>query len=136
MIKYPNYRRNESSPGLSRSGPGIAISCPPVVRLGTDPVFALHGSLEVPKKEAARFRGHLLQAVVILLRGPYPAVLNVGSSDLLFPDDLEEAGENIRGFFSLDLFDFFNLLQVPNSYFVSASIFRYLSDVMAVDVVK
>lgn len=134
MLTYPSYRMNEKSPVLDPAMPGIAVSAPPVVEPGRGQAFELHGSFLVAREEVAWFTGNLLQAVVILLRGPQPATLNVGTGELLFPDDLVETGDFIQGFFHLDLFDFFNLVRVPNRYFVSASIFRHLSGVVTVDV--
>lgn len=133
-MNFPSYRRCENSPVLDH--PGIALATPKVVVLGRAAVFPLFGSLVVPKKEALEFKGHLMRAVVVLIRGPYPATLNVGHDDLLFADDLVEEGETIRGFFNLNLFEFFDLIQVPNRYFVSVSLFHYLSDVSIVDVVE
>ncbi len=134
-IKFPYYRRHNYSPQFEP--PGIAISCPAIVTLSkTDNVLPLYGSFAVPAKTASEFSRHLMQAAVILIRGPQPATLNVGREELLFGDDLVEEGEMVRGFFSLDLFDFFNLLQVPNRYHVSASIFQYISSVLTVDVVR
>ena len=132
-MDFPNYRKNENSPLLSL--PGIVVSSPKVVKLGGTPEFPLFGSFVLPKKEASEFPENLLQAVVVLIRGPNAAVRNVGNGELLFPDDLIEAGENVYGFFNLELFAFFNLMQVPNRYFVSASILNHVSDVLAIDVV-
>lgn len=135
MVKFPAYQRNENSPSMNPFSSGIAITSVPVVELGKTPVFPLFGSFIVPKKSASEFHGHLLQAVIILLRGPNPTTRNLGKGELLFEDDLLEEGDGIRGFFNLDLFDFFNLLKTPNRYRVSASIFQYLSDVLTIDVV-
>jgi len=132
-MDFPNYKKNENSPLLSF--PGIAVSAPKVVKLGSNPVFPLFGSFVLPKKEASELTENLLHAVVVLIRGPYAAALNVGKGELMFPDDYREAGENIYGFFNLNLFEFFNLIQEPNRYFVNASILQHVSDVLTVDVV-
>jgi hypothetical protein len=135
MLQFPSYQRNENSPSIHPISGGIAIASVPVVKLRKAPVFPLFGSFTVPKKSASEFHGHLLQAVVILLRGPHPVTRNLGGGELLFEDDLLEEEERIHGFFNLDLFAFFNLVEAPNRYRVNVSIFQYLSNVLTVDVV-
>jgi hypothetical protein len=132
----PSYEEHEGSPRLEPYSPGIAVSSVPVVTLGSASVFPLYGTFVLPKPEASKFTGHLLEAVVILLRGPNPATVNVGKGQLLFEDDLRPEAENIYGFFNLDLFESFGLVKAPNRYRVSASIFQYVSDVITIDVVE
>ena len=132
MADFPWYRCTENSPPVSN---GISIYTPSVVKIGSPATFPLYGSFSIPAALAAELECHVMQAVVILIRGPYPAIKNVGSGELLFPDDVTRSGETITGFFNLNLFDFFNLMVVPNHYWVSASLFHHQSDIFSVDVV-
>ena len=134
-IKFPGYKKNQNSPAIGYSE-GIAISSKPVIEIGNDATFPLYGSFSVSKKAASEFHPHLLRAVVILLRGPNPVTLNIGTGQILFNDDLINEGEYIRGFFNLDLFNFFSLAKVPSRYYVNASIFQYVSDVITINVIE
>ena len=127
----PSYRLHNDTPDIN-VGPtgGIAIAAEPKV----SDVFPIHGAFAVPKARAEDFEGHLLKAVVLLVRGPYPASCNVGAGELLFADDLVEDGDWIRGYFNVDLFKLFNLMTEPNLYRVSASIFENVSEVISVEV--
>ena len=134
-IKFPNYQKIKNSPSIAFSE-GIAISSIPAIVNGEGEAFPLYGTFKVPEKIAEGFKGNLMNAVVVLIRGPNPATLNVGGGQLLFPDDLYTEGNNICGYFNMDLFEFFNLVKAPNRYYVSASIFQYVSNVLTVEVVE
>jgi hypothetical protein len=127
--ELPRYRKHEKSPNVGPAG-GIAVYSAPVA----SGVFAVHGAFAVPAARAARFPGHILNAAVLLLRGPYPATWSVGSGELLFADDATVDGGLIRGYFNVDLFDVFNLMLEPNLYRVSASIFEHISEIVSVEV--
>lgn len=132
---FPSFRRHARSLDLPAGAPGgIAIACPPRIYTATSSVLPLYGTLRVARAEAEGFCGHLLRAVTVLLRGPFPATVNVGDGQLLFDEDLADEGELKRAYFNLDLFSSFNLLRVPNRYWVSASIFQHVSNIVSVEV--
>lgn len=133
----PTYCINENTPAVpaGESG-GVAVFCPSPVRLSKGVPFALHGVFAVPKNEALEFPEHLLRAVVVLLRGPSPVTRSVGDGQLLFDDDLIEDGNLVRGYFNLDLFSFFGLAREPGRFWVCASIFRHISNVVTVESVR
>jgi len=132
---FPSFSRNPNSPALPQGEDwGAAIYCPPIISLDQGEPFALHGALSVPKSEAVQFPGHLLQAAVVLLRGPMPATRSVGFRQLLFDEDLDDQGDLVRGWFNLDLFGLFDLIPAPNRYWVNVSIFQYVSNTVPVEV--
>jgi hypothetical protein len=126
----PSYRACPQSPELPPHSAGIAIAAPARVSRA----FPLYGAFAVPLESAAGFAGHLLNAAVVLIRGPYPAVWNVGAGELLFEDDLVEEGGLVFGYFNVDLLRVFNLVGDPNVYRLTASIFEYVSEVVTVEV--
>jgi len=126
---------NDKTPPVASESGGIAIASVPQIVLSQNAVFPLYGSFVLAEKDAAKFEKHLLQAAVIVIRGPEPAVKNVGEGQLLFESDLRKSNGRISGCFNLDLFEFFNLARVPNRYHVSASIFQHVSEVLTIDVV-
>ena len=63
-----------------------------------------------------------------------PETRNVGFRQLLFDEDLVDAGESVSGYFNLDLFELFDLSKEPNRYWVNASIFQYVSNTVTVEV--
>jgi hypothetical protein len=133
---FPTYGRIGGTPRIPPGEDGgIAICCPSPVRLGTGTAFALYGAFAVRGDEAGRFPGHLLQAAVVLLRGPMPVTRRVGEGQLLFEEDVVRDGDLVRGYFNLDLFSFFGLVREPNRYWVNASIFGHVSDVATVEIV-
>ena len=131
---FPTFSRRAETPPL-KAGPegGIAIACPRIVHLGSSTVMPLYGVFLLPKREAGRFGPHLLNGVVILLRGPDPATRSAGDGRFLFEDDLVDEGERVRGHFNLDLFAHFGLPREPARYWVSASILRHVSEVVTVE---
>ena len=135
-MKFPNYIKNENSPELNASEPGISIHSMPAVKLGEHSCFPVYGSFNIKKSLLYEFEGHVMEAVVILLRGPYPATKSVGYHQVFFKDDVNLYEDSIYGFFNIDLFSFFNLEEVPNRYFVNASIFNYVSQILTVDVLE
>jgi hypothetical protein len=121
---------------MDKSASGIIISSVPTLYLSERKIFPIFGSFSVPQKLAADFQESLFQAVVILLRGPFPATQNLGVSEIFFEEDLLNEGENVIGYFNVDLFKLFNLEKIPNRYYINASIFEFISDIIEVQVVK
>lgn len=133
-LSFPSYHRHDLSPSLpAEAGAGIAIASSPTVSGRQGEPFPLFGTFRVPRTETATFQRHLLQAVVVLVRGPLPMTRNVGTNELLFAEDLLEEGDFVRGFFNFDLFHAFNLPRERNRFWVSASILRYVSNVLSVE---
>jgi len=131
----PSFSRHPDTPSLPGGQEyGAAIHCPPVISLAIREPFVLHGTFTVPKDDALSFQEHTLQAAVVLLRGPMPETRNVGFRQLLFDEDLVDAGESVSGYFNLDLFELFDLSKEPNRYWVNASIFQYVSNTVTVEV--
>jgi hypothetical protein len=136
IIKYPSYQKNEFTPELDTSASGIVISSVPTLYMSERKIFPLFGSFSIPKKLASDFQESLFQAVVILLRGPFPATQNIGVSEIFFEEDLLYEGENVIGHFNVDLFELFNLEKIPNRYYINASIFEFVSDIIETQVEK
>ena len=113
----------------------IEIVAPPIVEISGSSVFPLHGSFVIPETDEDKTSVHVLQAVVILIRGPSPASRQVGDGELLFPADVRRESGLIYGHFNLDLFEHFNLIREPNKYWVSASVFDNVSEIISIEVV-
>lgn len=134
-IELPSFSRHAGSPAIDTTqGPAIAVRCAASVR-GADGVLPLYGSFAIPKVSAAAVDGNLLRAVVLVIRGPFPATRSVGAGRMLFKDDVQEAGDWIYGSFNLNLFDEFNLVQEPNTYWINASILDWVSSVVTTRVI-
>lgn len=135
FVELPGFSRHVQSPAIhTTERPAIALSCPASVR-GADGRFPLYGSFAIPKACVAEVEGNLLRAVVIVIRGPFPASRSVGEGRILFKDDVAEDGESVYGFFNLNLFEEFNLMADPNLYWVNASILDWVSNVVTTRVV-
>ena len=113
----------------------IEIVTPPIVEISGSSVFPLHGSFVIPETDENKTSVHILQNVVILIRGPNPASRQVGDGELLFPADVRRESGLIYGHFNLDLFEHFNLIREPNKYWVSASVFDNVSEIISIEVV-
>lgn len=136
MQTFPNYRPQAVSPIISSGVTAqIEIFSPSLVESGGASIFPLHGSFVVPEIEESKTTVHILQAVVVLIRGTYPASRQVGEGELLFPNDVRRENGLIFGHFNIDLFSHFNLLRQPNKYWISASLFNHVSNVITVEVV-
>lgn len=134
-IDLPRFSRHAESPAItSAERPAIVLSCPALVH-GADGLFPLYGSFAIPKARTAEIDGNILRAVVVVIRGPFPTSRSVGEGHILFKDDVVEEGEWIYGFFNLNLFEEFNLMQDPNLYWVSASILDWVSNIVTTRVV-
>lgn len=134
-VELPGFSRHSESPAIdTKQRPAIMVSCPEPVS-GADGVFPLYGSFVIPKVCAAEVDGNILRAVVVVVRGPFPASRSVGEGHFLFKDDFVEDSEWISGFFNLNLFDEFNLETDPNKYWVNASILNWVSNIVTTRVV-
>lgn len=89
----------------------------------------------IPESEETKTNVHILQAVVVLLRGSSLASRQVGEGEVLFPNDVRRDNGLIFGHFNLDLFSHFNLARQPGNYWISASIFGHVSNIVSVEVV-
>lgn len=134
---FPNYFANADSPVLSADKSiDIAIDAPGKIKLSNETKFPLYGSFVLPEEMLNSFDFHIMQAVVIVIRGPFPASRQVGEDDLFFNDDIKIKEGKVSGYFNLDLFEHFNLIQYPNTYWVSASLFGEVSNVVTVEVIR
>lgn len=131
----PNYRRQAASPVIREGATAqIEIFSPSIIEAGESSIFPLHGSFVIPETDENNTSVNILQAVVVLIRGPLPASRQVGDGEVLFPDDVRRADGLIYGHFNLDLFTHFNLIREPNKYWISASLFNRVSSVLTVEV--
>lgn len=134
---FPNYTKNADSPVLvSDKNIDIVISAPEKIVLSNTSEFPLNGSFVLPEDMLNSFDFHIMQAVIIVVRGPFPASRQVGEDDLFFNDDVTVDDGKVIGYFNLDLFEHFNLIRYPNTYWISASLFGEVSNVITVDVLK
>lgn len=134
-IHLPSYTRNSASPfELLQSGEGIAIAAQPTIQPASFDCFPLYGVFRVSKEDAAFFSGNCFNAVVVLIRTPFPFTRSVGEDELLFEDDLIDEGATLLGYFNLDLFEFFSLPKEPATFLINASIFHHLSNIVSVTV--
>lgn len=132
----PNYYPQKASPLISAGVKAqIEIVAPPNVEASETSVFPLHGSFVLPESYEKMTSVHILQNVVILIRGPYPASRQVGDGELLFPTDVRRENGLIYGHFNLNLFEHFNLVREPNKYWISASVFDHVSEIISIEVV-
>lgn len=135
-MTLPNYRLQKASPVISSGVTAhIEIACPAVIESGESSLFPLHGSFVVPEIEESKTNVHILQAVVLLIRGNSPASRQVGEGEIFFPNDVRRESGSIFGHFNLDLFSHFKLARQPGKYWVSASLFNHVSNVISVEVV-
>ena len=131
----PNYCIQKASPVINAGVKAqIEIVAPSIVEASGSSVFPLHGSFVIPETDENKTSVHVLQNVVILIRGPHPASRQVGDGELLFPADVRRENGLIYGHFNLNLFEHFNLIREPNKYWISASVFNHVSTVISVEV--
>lgn len=131
----PNYRIQKASPVINAGVKAqIEIVAPPIIEASESSVFPLYGSFVIPEADENKTNVHVLQAVVVLIRGPNPASRQVGHGELLFPNDVRRDSGLIYGHFNLNLFEHFNLIREPNKYWISASVFNNVSSVISVEV--
>ena len=131
----PNYHRHANSPVLNTGvNSQIEIFSPAIVQSGAVAIFPLHGSFVIPESDESKTTIPILQAVVVLLRGPNPASRQLADDGLLFPGDVRREKGLIYGHFNLDLFTHFNLIREPAKYWISASLFNQVSTIVTVEV--
>lgn len=131
-LVVPSFRATPLSPAIPRDR-GIAIAAPERVSNGGR--FPVVGSFSLERARLTRFAGPPHAAVVLLLRGPSPAVVNIALGRLFYKDDVLEDDEYVHGHFNIDLFEDLGLVREPNVYWLSASAFDRVSDVATIEVV-
>lgn len=131
-LALPNFQPTALSPPVPRSV-GIALAIPERVSSGGR--FPVVGSFSLEHSRLTRFEGPTHAAVVLLLRGPDPAVLNIADGRLFYKDDVVEDEDFVHGHFSVDLFEDFGLVREPNLYWLSVSVFDLVSEVATIEVV-
>jgi len=133
----PHFAWVEDTPALPAGAVGIAIRVSEIAAFSEPPRWPLHGSFRVPRRLAAGSPSTVLSRLVVTLT--YGSTHDIQArpafrDELLFDEDVEPSGEFLLAAFNVDLLCLFQFIARHDTYFISASIGDYVSDIIACNV--